>query len=93
MWGVEQLLHELQRAKRRADAGLPAAPPGVRSALLEVTPLLGPLIEDGATLVVDLHEHAHDRNNPVHQRRIDAWDDRTRYVLVELLAALRSVEP
>lgn len=91
IYRVDKLVEQLHEARKQAEGGSQGAPPEIRSALLEVTPLLAPLLADGMTLAVDLHERAHDATYPLELRNVDAWEKRAERVLVELLYAFDSL--
>jgi hypothetical protein len=80
---VEKLVTELQRAQREARKEIPETPPEVRSALLEVKPLLERLVTDGGGLAADLHEGAHHRAFPVDMDRVRDWESMAEEVLFE----------
>ena len=87
---IEKLIAELQRAQREAQDQLPEDPPEVRSALLEVKPLLDPLVIEGGGLAADLHDAAHHRGIVVDANRLSEWESTAERVLFELLAALET---
>ena len=85
---VQTLVAQLDLARHEAEKDVAETPPEVRSALLEVRPLLEGLLAEGRGHAVDLHEAAHHRAFAVDDDRVRTWESTAERVLFELLAAL-----